>query len=168
MNEFESVLYDLTRFFLIPVMFLILVSLAYALLALGAFLMEYVQRKRQVYASELASFSRSQSGLVSDDLELWIVKRLEKLRIVTRTAPMLGLVATMISIGPALLALGEGEVSEVSSNMVVAFSAVILSLVAASITFAILTIKRRFLLEELRDLERQAEGDVQEAHNALS
>lgn len=41
--------------------------------------------------------------------------------------------------------------------MVVAFSAVILSLIAASITFGVLTVKRRFLLEELRDLECQDE-----------
>jgi biopolymer transport protein ExbB/TolQ len=164
MSEFESVLYDLTRFFLFPVMSLILISLAYSLLALGSFIMEFWQRKRKTYASELASFSHTLIEFNSDDLELWILKRLEKLRIVTRTSPMLGLVATMISIGPALLALGEGQVSEVSSNMVVAFSAVILSLVAASITFAILTIKRRFLLEELRDLERE----LKEQENALS
>lgn len=166
MNEFESVLYDLTRFFLFPIMSLILISLAYSLLALGGFLMECWQRKRKTYASEVANFSQTLTVFNSDDVELWIVKRLENLRIVTRTAPMLGLVATMISIGPALLALGEGQVSEVSSNMVVAFSAVILSLVAASITFAVLTVKRRFLLEELRDVERESE--TKEQVNALS
>jgi cobaltochelatase CobN len=166
MSEFESVLYDLTRFFLFPIMSLILISLAYSLLALGGFIMEFWQRKRQTYASELASFSYTLIECTSDDLELWILKRLENLRIVTRTSPMLGLVATMISIGPALLALGEGQVSEVSSNMVVAFSAVILSLIAASITFAVLTVKRRFLLEELRDWERTCE--LKEQKNALS
>ena len=166
MGEFESVLYDLTRFFLFPVMLMILLSLAYSLVALGAFAMEIIQRKRQVYVSELMRFSRSQPALCSDDLELWILKRLETLRIITRTAPMLGLVATMISIGPALLALGDGEISQVSSNMVVAFSAVILSLIAATITFAILTIKRRLLLEELRSIETQ--GDAKESQYALS
>ncbi|WP_254911247.1 MotA/TolQ/ExbB proton channel family protein [Pseudoalteromonas sp. A601] len=128
--------------------------------------MEYTQRKRNVYTSELANYSRSNADLTSEDLELWILKRLEKLRIVTRTLPMLGLVATMISIGPALLALGDGLVNEVSSNMVVAFSAVILSLIAASITFAVLTVKRRFLLEELRDFERASQQ--QEELHALS
>ncbi|MBU2923570.1 MotA/TolQ/ExbB proton channel family protein [Colwellia sp. 1_MG-2023] len=166
MSEFESVLYDLTRFFLFPIMSLILISLAYSLLALGGFIMEFWQRKRQTYASELASFSYTLIECTSDDLELWILKRLENLRIVTRTSPMLGLVATMISIGPALLALGEGQVSEVSSNMVVAFSAVILSLIAASITFAVLTVKRRFLLEELRGWERTRE--LKEHEHALS
>ncbi|OUS68826.1 biopolymer transporter ExbD [Pseudoalteromonas sp. A601] len=166
MNEFESVIYDLTHFFLLPIMAIILLSLGYSLLILGSFIMEYTQRKRNVYTSELANYSRSNADLTSEDLELWILKRLEKLRIVTRTLPMLGLVATMISIGPALLALGDGLVNEVSSNMVVAFSAVILSLIAASITFAVLTVKRRFLLEELRDFERASQQ--QEELHALS
>lgn len=166
MNEFESVIYDLTHFFLLPIMTIILISLGYSLVILGSFTMEYIQRKRNVYTSELANYSRTHGDLTSEDLELWILKKLERLRIVTRTLPMLGLVATMISIGPALLALGDGLVNEVSSNMVVAFSAVILSLIAASITFGVLTVKRRFLLEELRDVERASQQ--QEESHALS
>ena len=153
MSEFEALLYDLTRYFLIPVMALILLSLFYALLALGHFIVEKWQRYKQSYLSEIVALSAKNQFSQTDDIELWILKRLEYLRIVTRSAPMLGLVATMISIGPALLALGEGKVNEVSSNMVVAFSAVILSLIAASITFAILTVRRRWLLEELRSVE---------------
>ncbi len=95
---------------------------------------------------------------MSDDLELTIMRRLEWLRIVSRTAPMLGLVATMIPMGPALLALSRGEAASVGENLVVAFSAVILALVAASITFFILTIRRRWLLEELRGIERAREA----------
>lgn len=74
MNEFESILYDLTRFFLFPVMSLILLFLVYFLLVLGSFTMEYVQSKRQVYVSELASYSRTEAVSNSEDLELWILK----------------------------------------------------------------------------------------------
>jgi biopolymer transport protein ExbB/TolQ len=85
------------------------------------------------------------------------MKRLEWLRIVSRTAPMLGLVATMIPMGPALLGLSRGDAKSVGENLAVAFSAVILALVAASITFFVLTIRRRWLLEELRTVERARE-----------
>lgn len=154
MAELELMLYQLTRVFLWPVMALILLALAYALLSLGGFLVECIQRRKTDYRSPLLSYAHTQPGCRSDDIELWILKRLEWLRMVTRIAPMLGLIATMIAIGPALLALGDGQISEVSSNMVAAFSAVILSLLAASITFALLTIRRRWLLEELRIFER--------------
>lgn len=94
----------------------------------------------------------------SDDLELWIMQRLEWLRITSRSAPMLGLVATMIPMGPALLALTRNDAQGIGENLVVAFSAVILALVAASITFFILTVRRRWLLQELRAVERAREA----------
>lgn len=86
------------------------------------------------------------------------MRRLEWLRITSRSAPMLGLVATMIPMGPALLALTRSDAQGVGDNLVVAFSAVILALISASITFFILTIRRRWLLQELRDIELSREG----------
>lgn len=157
MNTLETALYQLSHYFLAPVLVLILLSLLYACFALGAFGLEAWQRRRQRYASVLAR-RHAREGGNSDDLELWIMHRLEWLRIVTRTAPMLGLVATMIPMGPALLALTQGDARSVGENMVVAFSSVILALVAASITFFVLTVRRRWLLDELRAIERAREA----------
>lgn len=152
MNGIESGLYEVSRLFLVPVLALIGAALAYALVVLGMFLVEAAQRALGRHRPSL------EAGLHSDDLELSIMKRLEWLRIVSRTAPMLGLVATMIPMGPALLALSRGDAASVGENLVVAFSAVILALVAASITFFILTVRRRWLLEELRQAERAREA----------
>lgn len=156
MNALESLLYDAAHLFLVPVLLLILAALLYAFAALGAFALEAVQRRRGRHRSDLHAAQRA-GGLASDDMELWILRRLEWLRITSRTAPMLGLVATMIPMGPALLALTRSDAQAVGENLVVAFSAVILALVAASITFLVLTVRRRWLLEELRAIEREAE-----------
>jgi biopolymer transport protein ExbB/TolQ len=150
MNELESTLYALTRLFMTPVLLLILAALIYAFVSLGAFTVEAWQRRRGHYRSPLNEHRLK----ATDDLELWIMQRLEWLRITSRSAPMLGLVATMIPMGPALLALTRSDAQGVGDNLVVAFSAVILALVSASITFFILTIRRRWLLQELRDIER--------------
>ncbi|WP_353149666.1 MotA/TolQ/ExbB proton channel family protein [Pollutimonas bauzanensis] len=165
-TEIETLLYAVSRIFLAPVMLLIAAALAYALVVLGMFAVEAWQRRRGVYRSMLFTVAQqmpqSKSGrsynlviMPSDDLELWIMKQLEWLRIVSRTAPMLGLIATMIPMGPALLALGENDGAAVGKNMVAAFSSVILALLAASICFFILTVRRRWLLLDLRRLERQ-------------
>ena len=154
MNLLETTLYDLSHLFLVPVLLLILLSLGYAFVVLGAFLMEAWQRSRGRHRSTLAAW-QSRSGAGSDDMELWIMKRLEWLRIVSRTAPMLGLVATMIPMGPALLALTRSDAATVGESLVVAFSAVILALVAASLCFLVLTVRRRWLLQELREVEHQ-------------
>ncbi len=153
MNSLELGLYEVSHLFLFPVLVLISASLVYAFVALGMFLTESVQRWRGAYRSALGG-----AAAHSDDLELMIMKRLEWLRIVSRTTPMLGLVATMIPMGPALLALSRGDAASVGENLVVAFSAVILALVAASITFFILTVRRRWLIEDLRRIERAREA----------
>ena len=62
---------------------------------------------------------------------------------------MLGLVATMIPMGPALVAVSAGNTQGIAANLVVAFSAVIVALLAAAITYTVLSIRRRWLLEEL-------------------
>ncbi|HFI2243714.1 MotA/TolQ/ExbB proton channel family protein [Pseudomonas aeruginosa] len=157
MNGLETSLYELTRLFLLPVLLLILAALAYAFVALGGFAMEAWQRRRGRYRSRLAAWQALHGGN-SDDLELWIMQRLEWLRITSRSAPMLGLVATMIPMGPALLALTRNDAQGIGENLVVAFSAAILALVAASITFFILTVRRRWLLQELRAVERAREA----------
>lgn len=153
MSFLESTLYDLASLLLLPVLLLILAALAYALFALGALLVETWQRRTGRYCSALLVHQRRAGG-TSDDLELWIMRRLEWLRITARSAPMLGLIATMIPMGPALLALTHGDAQGVGENLVVAFSAVILALAGASISFLVLTIRRRWLLEELRSFER--------------
>lgn len=155
MTIIESGLNELAGLFLTPVLLLILASLAYSLTALGAFAVEAWQRRRGAYVSILA-VGRLQTGRHSDDLELLIMKQLEWLRVVARSAPMLGLVATMIPMGPALTALTRNEAQGIGEHMTLAFSAVILSLVAASIAFFILTLRRRWLLEDLRAIERAA------------
>ncbi|ANW02639.1 MotA/TolQ/ExbB proton channel family protein [Bradyrhizobium icense] len=156
MKSIDSTLYVLTTVFLYPILALILASLIYACVALGAFAAEAVQRGRGQHRSRLSAYhAATRAG--SADLELWIMQQLEWLRIVSRTAPMLGLVATMIPMGPALLALSNNNARAVGENLALAFSSVILALVTASITFAILTVRRRWLLQELRAVERAQE-----------
>lgn len=157
MNEFEAGLYDLARLFLMPVLVLIVAALAYSFTALGRFAVEALQRLRRTQPSRLAVHHATHGG-TSDDLELWIMKELEWLRIVARSAPMLGLVATMIPMGPALLALSRNDGEVLGENLVVAFAAVILALISAAIAFFILTIRRRWLLQDLRHIERAAAG----------
>jgi biopolymer transport protein ExbB/TolQ len=88
--------------------------------------------------------------------------------------PLLGLVATMIPMGPALKGLADGNLAQVSSNLTVAFSAVILALIAAAITFWVANVRRRWLAEEMLQVARErlpaaqraAHGAAQSAEDA--
>lgn len=151
----ESTMYGLSQLFMVPVLLLVAGLFFYAFHALGAFWWQARQRRiNDPRGFELIAAHRHNPALTVTDLEGIAVRRLENLRIATRVAPMLGLVATMIPMGPALMALADGHLQEVSRNLMVAFSAVILALIAASITYWIVSVRRRWLATELADIEK--------------
>ena len=131
-NPIEMAMYDISQFFLYPVLLAIAVLFVHAFYALGAFAWQAWQRTQGKPAGfELHALRRADPGCDLVALETVAVKRLEFARIATRVAPMLGLVATMIPMGPALKALADGALQDVSRSLMIAFSAVILALLAA-------------------------------------
>lgn len=154
-NPIEMAMYDISQFFLYPVLLAIAALFVHAFYALGAFAWQAWQRTQGKPAGfELHALRRADPGCDLVALETVAVKRLEFARIATRVAPMLGLVATMIPMGPALKGLSDGNLGQVSDNLAVAFAAVILSLIAAAITFWVVSVQRRWLAEELVWLQR--------------
>lgn len=150
----EGAMYDLAQLFLIPVLLAIAGLFAYAFVALGAFLWQWRQRRRgDAVGYELVLLCRHSPELSLDALEAVAVQRLEVARIATRIAPLLGLVATMIPMGPALKGLADGNLAEMSRGLMVAFSAVILALIASALTFWIVSVRRRWYAQDLTMLE---------------
>lgn len=153
MNAIESFLYEISRFFLTPVLVLLSLMFVYALFCLGMLLFESALRAaRRQGRRPLAQWLRRQPDASSEALELQVLRQLETPRIVSRIAPMLGLVATMIPMGPALVAVANGNTHGMAQNLVVAFAAVIVALLSAAITFVVHSVRRRWLLEELDGL----------------
>jgi biopolymer transport protein ExbB/TolQ len=151
----ETLMYQTGQVFLIPTLAVIAIMFIYAFYALGAFVVQWWQRRQAVISFEaprgfpLVAWARGRAAVSDDDLDVMAHKLLELPRVATRVAPMLGLVATMIPMGPALKGLSDGNLAQVSDNLTVAFSAVILALIAAAITYWIVSVKRRWLAEEL-------------------
>lgn len=146
----EHLMYEVSQLFLAPVLLAIALCFAYAFAALGACLWQAWQRGRPAGSGfELAAQARRSARPSAQALEAYALHRLERVRLVTRIAPMLGLVATMIPMGPALRSLADGQVADVSRHLTVAFSAVILALVAAALTYAVAQVRRRWYAADL-------------------
>lgn len=151
----EGLMYAASQLFLIPVLLAIGVLFLHAFYALGAFLWQARQRRVGLAAGfELIEARRQEPDLRLVDLEALALARLEFPRIATRVAPMLGLAATMIPMGPALKALGDGELGDVSRSLMVAFSAVILALIAAALGYWVVSVRRRWYASDLLTLEK--------------
>jgi biopolymer transport protein ExbB/TolQ len=147
----ENAMYQLGQVFLLPTLLLIALLFLYAFWVLGAFLMQAWQRRGSA-GRPLVQHYRLRPQASDDELDVHAHKLLEGARIASRVTPMLGLVATMIPMGPALRSLSDGNLASVSDNLTVAFSAVILSLIAASITYWVVNVRRRWLAEELLEI----------------
>ncbi|AWB65800.1 hypothetical protein C2869_04810 [Saccharobesus litoralis] len=167
-RQIEILMYQLSDFFMAPVLLLISVLFIYALFATGSYVAQIAQRKQNkgnFYALlstqlgtnketnlagyPLAHLANQHPKVSKDQLDVAALGELEGVRNVSRLAPMLGLIATMVPMGPALKSLADGNIQGISENLIVAFSAVIFGLVIASITFWIASVKKRWLAEEL-------------------
>ena len=156
-HTLENLMYTVAQLFLLPTLLLIALLFLYAFWVLGEFVMLALRRRqgkgRPLVARYLAA---GPGGMSEDELDLHAHKLMEGPRIASRVTPLLGLVATMIPMGPALKGLSDGNLAQVSQNLTVAFSAVILALIAAAITFWVANVRRRWLAEEMIEIARGA------------
>lgn len=79
--------------------------------------------------------------------------RLERADLLARIPPMLGLMATIIPLGPGLAALGQGNPGELASAVTVAFDATVLGLVAGIGGLVVGKLRRRWYEELLEGME---------------
>lgn len=93
-----------------------------------------------------------------EDETIKAAKKLEKTDIIAKIAPAIGLMGTLIPLGPGLTALGSGDIQNLSQNLILAFDAAILGMAAASIAFTISKIRRRWYEADISNLESLVES----------
>lgn len=98
--------------------------------------------------------------------ELKAAKKLEKTDIVTRLGPTLGLMGTLIPMGPGLAALGGGDIQGLSQAIIVAFDTTVVGLAAGGLAYVISKIRRRWYQEDISNLEVMAESVLEVMKNA--
>lgn len=100
-----------------------------------------------------------------EEEEAKAVKKTEKTDIIAKIGPALGLMGTLIPMGPGLAALGAGDITTLSQNLIVAFDAAILGLASASIAFTISRVRKRWYEDQISDLEVLAESILENLQN---
>lgn len=88
-----------------------------------------------------------------EDLESEVAVSLSKLTWITRIGPMLGLMGTLIPLGPALTGLATGNIAVLSSNLVVAFTTTVTGVFIGCIGFTMSLIRRNWYERDMSDLE---------------
>lgn len=91
------------------------------------------------------------------DFEIAADKDLAISKTLTKMGPMLGLMGTLIPMGPALVGLSAGDISSMAYNMQVAFATTVVGLFASAIGFITQQVKQRWYLQDMTNLEFLAE-----------
>ncbi len=79
-------------------------------------------------------------------------KSVDKTRIMVKIGPILGLMGTLIPLGPALLGLSQGDLTTMSNHLVIAFSSAVAGMAIGSVAYAISVIRQRWYEEDIKDI----------------
>lgn len=100
-----------------------------------------------------------------EEEELQFASMTQKTDILVRLAPTVGLLGTLIPLGPGLAALGTGDLSSLSQALVVAFDTTITGLAAGSIAFIISGYRKKWYNDELSILEAIVDSTLEALEN---
>jgi biopolymer transport protein ExbB/TolQ len=90
---------------------------------------------------------------LSQESEVRMAKRLEQTRIIATIAPMLGLMGTLIPLGPALIGLSQGDIVQLANNLMIAFATTVVGLFAGSIGYVLTQVRKRWYWQDMIDID---------------
>jgi len=79
---------------------------------------------------------------VMNDEDTHYRRILNRNNIAARVAPMLGLMGTLIPLGPGIAAMGQGQLDMLSSSLVIAFSTTVAGLAAAAVCLVVARVRK--------------------------
>lgn len=116
---------------------------------------QYTKALHQTIRGEGGSEAAVENLLQETTLKLW--KSMDRLRILVRAAPSLGLIGTLIPMGTGLAALGQGDMTKLSTDLVIAFTTTVTGLAIGTAAFFFYTVRRRWIEEDIKNMELATE-----------
>ena len=92
-------------------------------------------------------------------------KRTKVTDVMAKVGPMLGLMGTLIPLGPGIIALGQGDTFTLSNSLLIAFDTTVAGLVCAMIALVISTIRKIWYKNDISVLETLMECILEEEQN---
>lgn len=96
------------------------------------------------------------------DKEIKLAKEVDRIRLLVRTGPSLGLMGTLIPMGTGLAALSQGNIAQMASSLIIAFTTTVVGLAIGILAYFFATIKGRWMQEDIRDIELITEAMTRE------
>jgi biopolymer transport protein ExbB/TolQ len=87
------------------------------------------------------------------EAELMASRALGRLQIFIRIGPMLGLIGTLLPLGPALQELSASRLASVGENLNVAFTTTVFGILIGAVAYALHLVQRSWFERDLNDME---------------
>lgn len=100
------------------------------------------------------------SELISAE-ETKLIKSTNKTDVLVRVGPILGLLGTLIPLGPGLAALGSGDIVTLAEALTVAFDTTVTGLVIGALAYLVSKFKKQWYESDLIVLEIIAEAELE-------
>ena len=143
-----GLLHQFVAWLLYPVIVLLTVALIAVLWEIGqAFSERYFTLK--VFAQAQTNFSNVEQFSAhyqskEKQFQHHATKRLERVDLLARSGPILGLMGTLIPLGPGLTALGNGNIDILATALTVAFDTTVVGLLIGLIAYILGRVRRRW------------------------
>lgn len=97
--------------------------------------------------------NEAKTELLVAEYEIEADKNISSSKVLTKMGPILGLMGTLIPMGPALVGLASGDIASMAYNMQVAFATTVVGLVVSAIGYLTQQAKERWSVRNLTILE---------------
>ena len=159
-----SFIHILSESLLTPVVILLVISIVIVILSFGGLINEYISRK-PIKSKDLEDLVRRVSfstnvGQIEEEIKSSNLFDYQK-EILTRIGPSLGLLGTLIPLGPGLAALGTGDIAKLAESLTIAFDTTVTGLTVGALAFLISKYKKQWYESELIDVETVAEAELE-------
>jgi biopolymer transport protein ExbB/TolQ len=119
---------------------------------------EIEQSPQNEWTKTISQLYKMQNSLAHRDLyisefEMKAQKSISKAKILVKFGPILGLMGTLIPMGPALVGLSTGNIESMAYNMQVAFATTVLGLLTGAIGYILLQFRQKWANEDLTQLD---------------
>jgi biopolymer transport protein ExbB/TolQ len=181
MALFKTFIYLAASSLLVPVLLVLSVLIIWMLVYCGRFTGIWLQRcrlprhtdtvsalrngKYEEFPPEVWRFAEKLDNFIengSSEIEIMNLLRetehtcwqsLDRLKILIRVGPGLGLIGTLIPMGTGLAALGQGNISRLSGDLVIAFTTTVVGMTLGLLSYLFFTVQRRWAEEDIKNME---------------
>ena len=164
---FQSLLYLISSLLLYPVIISLVLLFFWILFELGKTVGEVARRKERInvnlfkedLSETIKNFGKDEArvALLLHKWEEKLYEEIDRLRIVVRISPSLGLMGTLIPMSSGLASLSKGNIDQLISSLIVALTTTVVGLAVAVIAYIIGSVKQKWIDRELKDMEFIAE-----------